>query len=65
VKRRVEAIKKHYAAKGASYVLSDIETRAKNASVKSKMKKLTGEDDGDPTRKAVEAAYRLVLSPSL
>ena len=60
VKRRIEAIKKHYESKSANFVLGDIETRARNAAVKAKVKRLVVEDV-DPTRKAVEAAYRYLV----
>ena len=60
VKRRIEAIKKHYESKSAHFVMSDVEVRAKNAAVKAKIKRLVVEEV-DPTRKAVEAAYRYLV----
>ena len=60
VKRRIDAIKKHYESKSAHFVMSDVEVRAKNAAVKAKIKRLVVEEV-DPTRKAVEAAYRYLV----
>ena len=60
VKRRIEAIKKHYESKAANFVVGDVEVRAKNAAVKAKVKRLMVEEV-DPTRKAVEAAYRYLV----
>jgi hypothetical protein len=59
VQRRYDKMEQHFRKRHLSYSIVELEMRARNAVLRSRLKKLAGEDPPeDPTRKAIEAAYR-------